>query len=86
MLKNKEKSHRDVLITTQRQFDCIQRCLSYLKRIETFILKDIIYEPEIVSLDVREGIKELDVLLGKTTTDDILKTFFQIFVLENSFT
>ena len=65
MLKSREKSHRDVLITTQRQFDCIQRCLSFLKEVETFILKDNIYEPEIVSLDIREGIKELDALLGK---------------------
>lgn len=79
LLKNKEKSHRDVLITTQRQFDCIQRCLGFLKRVETFILKDNIYEPEIVSLDVREGIKELDILLGKTTTDDILKNVFSNF-------
>ena len=79
MLKSREKSHRDVLITTQRQFDCIQRCLSFLKRVETLILKDNIYEPEIVSLDIREGIKELDVLLGKTTTDDILKNIFSNF-------
>ena len=79
MLKNREKSHRNVLITTQRQFDCIQRCLSFLKKVETFILKDIIYEPEIVSLDIREGIKELDVLLGKTTPDDILKNIFSNF-------
>ena len=79
LLKNREKSHRDVLITTQRQFDCIQRCLSFLKRVETFILKDNIYEPEIVSLDIREGIKELDILLGKTTTDDILENIFSNF-------
>ena len=79
LLKNREKSHRDVLITTQRQFDCIQQCLGFLKRIETFILKGHIYEPEIVSLDVREGIKELDVLLGKTTPDDILRNIFSNF-------
>ena len=79
MLKNREKNHRDVLITTQRQFDCIQRCLGFLKKVETFILKDNIYETEIVSLDLREGIKELDVLLGKTTTDDILKNIFSNF-------
>ena len=46
---------------------------------ETYILKDIIYEPEIVSLDIREGIKELDVLLGKTTPDDILNNIFSSF-------
>ena len=51
----------------------------FLKRVETFILKDNIYEPEIVSLDIREGIKELDALLGKTTTDDILKNIFSNF-------
>ena len=39
MLKNREKSHRDVLITTQRQFDCIQRCLSFLKKVERFYFK-----------------------------------------------
>ena len=79
LLKNREKGHANVLITTQRQFDCIQRCLGFLKNVETFILKDTIYEPEIVSLDVREGIKELDVLLGKTTPDDILENVFSNF-------
>jgi len=79
ILKNRDKDQRDVLITTQRQFDCIKQCLGFLKRVETFILKDIIYEPEIVSLDIREGIKELDVLLGKTTPDDILKSIFSNF-------
>ncbi len=79
LLKSREKSHANVLITTQRQFDCIQRCLGFLKNIEMFILKDTIYEPEIVSLDVREGIKELDVLLGKTTPDDILENVFSNF-------
>ena len=79
LLKNREKNHADVLITTQRQFDCVQKCLSFLKNIEKFILKDIIYEPEIVSLDVREGIKELDMLLGKTTADDILENVFSNF-------
>ncbi len=79
LLKSREKGHANVLITTQRQFDCIQRCLSFLKNIERFILEDIIYEPEIVSLDVREGIKELDLLLGKTTPDDILENVFSKF-------
>ena len=79
ILKKRETNQKDVLIATQRQFDCIQRCLGFLKNINRFILKEVIYEPEIVSLEIREGIKELDILLGKTTPDDILESVFSNF-------
>ena len=79
VLKKKQIGFDSVLITTQRQFESVERCLKFLRNIETYVMKNIIYEPEIVSLDIREGIKELDFLLGRTTPDDILDSVFSNF-------
>ena len=85
IIKKRNLAYADVLITTQRQFDCVSRCLVFLKNIKDLVLEKTTLEPEIVSLDVREGIKELDVLLGKTTPDDIINNIFSSFCVGKKF-
>ncbi len=73
----REKNNRtpSVFLTTKRQSTHIKNCFDFLKKAQ----KKATYEPEIISLDLREALKEIDSLLGKTTTDDILNLVFSNF-------
>jgi len=68
----------NTLLTSRRQLIQIQSCLSFLRSAITHLQnKDI--ELELVAHDIRESISAIDVLLGKTTADDILNNMFSGF-------
>mgnify|MGYP001309880434 CR=1 FL=1 len=68
----KNKNTPSVFLTTERQSMHIKNCHNLLKKTPN-------KEPEITSLDLREALKEIDTLLGKTTNEDILNRVFSNF-------
>ena len=75
--KNPEKGEVGEVVTNERHRDCLERAYnsvnSFLKGIETSA------PFEILSADLREALKALDEIIGKTYTEDILGRIFSKF-------
>lgn len=79
LVNEKNKNLPDSFLATQRQFNHLQSCFKHLKRPSSAILKTKIFEPEIISIDLRSSLEEIDFLLGKTSFDDIFDNVFSNF-------
>ena len=78
-IKNKLQIHpvsSDVsLLSTPRQQLSIKLCAEHLDRADELFTETGV-ELELLSLELRGGVEALDVLLGKTTPDDIINNIF----------
>ena len=63
------------LLSTPRQSAAINACAKSLERAQN-VCKTVGLELELVSFELRSGINALDVLLGKTTPEDIINNIF----------
>jgi tRNA modification GTPase len=73
IIESGESSH----VTTQRQLEILERVSQFVKSaLKNF---EIGYELDIISIDIRKSIEELDVLLGRKINDDLLDTIFSNF-------
>ncbi len=63
------------LLSTPRQSAAINACAKSLERAQN-VCKNVGLELELVSFELRSGINALDVLLGKTTPEDIINNIF----------
>jgi tRNA modification GTPase len=77
-LISKNTSGSDVVLTTRRQEIAITGCKNSLKASLKYLNKDA-PELEIVAFELRDSINYIDVLMGKTTVDDILNKVFSGF-------
>ena len=68
----------DVSLITKRQADSMARCHQHLLNGASFF-KEKHPEYELVSFELREAIKQIDVILGATYPDDILSKIFDEF-------
>ena len=68
----------DVVLTTRRQAGAISSCEQNIK-IAVCQLKNKRPELELVSFELREAVKSLDGLFGKTSVDEILNRVFSAF-------
>ena len=68
----------DVVLTTRRQVSAINSCEQNLKQ-AVCQLKNKQPELELVSFEIREAVKNLDGLFGKTSVDEILNRIFSGF-------
>ncbi|MBT1247505.1 MULTISPECIES: tRNA uridine-5-carboxymethylaminomethyl(34) synthesis GTPase MnmE [unclassified Thermosipho (in: thermotogales)] len=64
-------------ITTQRQVEILERVNLYLERAVKSLEEG--FELDIISFDLRKALEELDTLLGKRFTDDLLDNIFSNF-------
>lgn len=73
IIESGESSH----VTTQRQLEILERVSQFTKNaLKNF---EIGYELDIISIDVRKALEELDMLLGKKFNEDLLDTIFSNF-------
>ncbi|SHH16766.1 tRNA modification GTPase trmE [Thermosipho atlanticus DSM 15807] len=73
IIENGESSH----VTTQRQLEILERVKMYIKSaLDNF---DFGYELDIISIDIRKALEELDLLSGKKFSEDLLDTIFSNF-------
>ena len=68
----------DVALITKRQADSLSRCYRHSLNAASF-LKESSPEYELVSFELREAIKQIDVILGATCADDIITKIFDDF-------
>ena len=68
----------EVMLTTNRQQQALSACrLSTSRAIELLSEKEIAFE--LVSIELHDAINSIDILLGKTTVDDIINLIFNKF-------
>ena len=73
-----EKNTADVFLTTQRQFNSLLECGENIDRAINLLARgSMVFD--IVSVDIKSAVASLDILLGKTTADDILNNIFKNF-------
>jgi len=72
------KSQPDTLLTSRRQLVQVQKCESFLKNANSLLIQNNT-ELELVAHEIHGAISSIDVLLGKTTVDDILNRVFSGF-------
>lgn len=73
IIESGETSH----VTTQRQLEILERVNQYIKSaLKNF---EIGYELDIISIDIRKALEELDTLLGRKFSEDLLDTIFSNF-------
>ena len=77
-LKNSINSGSDDVLTTRRQVRAISGSNKKITAALT-LLKNTEPQLEIIALEIRDAIAELDALLGKTTVDDVLGQMFSDF-------
>ena len=77
LIKNNDSSS-DIILTTRRQFNSIRECKECLER-GLKILVGGGAELELIAFEFRDSINHIDVLLGKTSIDDILDKVFSGF-------
>ena len=65
-------------LITKRQADSLSRCYRHSLNAASF-LKESSPEYELVSFELREAIKQIDVILGATCADDIITKIFDDF-------
>jgi tRNA modification GTPase len=68
----------NVTITTNRQQRALKHCFDKLNT-SIELLKSPRCAYELISIEMREALSALDVILGKTTPDDILNNIFNQF-------
>jgi len=73
-----EKNTADVFLTTQRQFNSLLECEENIDR-AIHLLARVSMVFDMVSVDIKSAVASLDILLGKTTADDILNNIFKNF-------
>ena len=78
-LKKIEYNYSDGFLATQRQFNHLLNCSRYLNKTKNKIVNSHLFEPELISLDLKDALGEIDFLLGKTTFDDIFDSVFSNF-------
>ena len=78
-LKEAQGSYSDGFLATQRQFNHLSKCSNYLNKAKTAILEHDVFEPELISVDLKDSLCEIDFLLGKTSFDDIFDNVFSNF-------
>jgi len=71
-------SQVDVSLITKRQADSMARCHRHALNAASFF-KENSPEYELISFELREAIKQIDVILGATYPDDILSKIFDEF-------
>ena len=76
LLKLKTESSESLFLSSKRQQTALIRSMEHLKNALT---KESLYELEIIAHNLRLALNEFDWVLGKTTTDDILKSVFSNF-------
>jgi tRNA modification GTPase len=77
-LISKNTQASDIVLTTRRQEIAITSCKNSLCASLKYLNKDA-PELEIVAYELRDSINHIDVLMGKTTVDDILNRVFSGF-------
>jgi len=77
-LISKNTQASDIVLTTRRQEIAITSCKNSLCESLKYLNKDA-PELEIVAYELRDSINHIDVLMGKTTVDDILNRVFSGF-------
>ena len=78
-LKQSQNNYLDGFLATQRQFDHLSKCSNYLKKAKFAITESNLFEPELISIDLKDSLCEIDFLLGKTSFDDIFDNVFSNF-------
>ena len=77
LIKNNDSSS-DIILTTRRQVNSIKECKECLER-GLKILVGGGAELELIAFEFRDSINHIDILLGKTSIDDILDKVFSGF-------
>ena len=77
-LTGRSSSYVDVSLITKRQADSMACCYHHTLNAASFF-KEGLPEYELVSFELREAIKQIDVILGATHPDDILSKIFDEF-------
>ncbi len=67
----------EVFITNARQKDAIQNCVKSLNLAHKSIIKE--KEGDLIALDLREALSQIDRILGVTTADEIINNIFSNF-------
>lgn len=67
-----------VYLTTKRQFNAVAGCAVHVSR-ALRLLRAPFSAHELVSVEIRSALDKLDLLLGKTTSEDILNSIFRGF-------
>ena len=78
-LKKSQESYSNGFLATQRQFNHLSKCSKYLKKAKVAIAEYDVFEPELISIDLKDSLCEIDFLLGKTSFDDIFDNVFSNF-------
>ena len=77
-LVDASKNRENVMLTSRRQLNQIVLCKDFLNKAVSHIVNSNT-ELELLAHDIRDAISAIDVLLGKTSADDILNNVFSGF-------
>ncbi len=66
---------KHIALTTARQHRAVKDCLGFIRSAQRHISMTS-FESELVAFELRNAISSLDIVLGKTTPDDILNNIF----------
>jgi len=78
-IEMKSEKYDAVIITRRRHREALKNVRKCLLKARKNLLKSV--APEIVSIDLRDALSFLDVLLGKTENEDILNNIFNNFCI-----
>lgn len=78
-LKEIQSNYSDGFLATQRQFNHLLKCSKHLKKARSTILKNGLFEAELISVDLKDSLCQIDFLLGRTSFDDIFDSVFSNF-------
>ena len=67
----------EMLLTNSRHRDAIEKCLEAISETKVLLIENI--ESDLIASRLRDGLFELDKILGITTADDILENIFSNF-------
>lgn len=79
VLASGDVAAEDVLLTSERHADCIRRAAAAIERALAGAVAGAAVDA--LALDVRESAEQLDSLLGRATTEDVIETIFAQFCL-----
>jgi tRNA modification GTPase len=77
--KSQDAATSSIVVTNERQRNCLERAVNALEHAKISIDNKI--SEEIISEDVRQALKELEAIVGKTYTEDILGRIFSKFCI-----
>jgi tRNA modification GTPase len=69
----------EILITNERHRDCLLKSCEYLVNCKNLILSNA--GNELISFEIREAMRQLEEIIGKTTNVDILNNIFSKFCI-----